>query len=395
MACDKLENLLLDEDENLAKNLNGTLVFASDNSSAGSGISCYLDVKDSISLSTSSASPSPPTTPVILSGASPRLGISGSGNFKSATGSCDVKFEVIDTSIVGENKTKHVEYTILLMNTVGLDTMPAKIVKRYSQLNTLRRDLMNIDRNFISSISFPSKKLIGNFTNVTLQERSKAFENFLINVFSHKKLRFSRIFVNFLYGADVVEGYRLIENGLYERAAELLISSWKVQAKVYPLKCIHSALLLIGIVACYYSYNDFEQANMYADLAIQNFPEPLAAIKSVLSSSSPSPIASSSSPTAKIFKSSVSSPSSSSSSLTKSSLNTVFETWFIPLLKTNIKIGSSLAKSRKPHEQKIVHLHKLGYNVTTTESLLELILHNKKQWIEIVLGDFDRTDTNS
>ena len=110
--------------------------------------------------------------------------------------------------------------------------MPGKIHKRYSEMSSLKHKLEMAYPSLMHDVPFPPKRIVGNFSPTTLSCRSKAFEKFLTYIFSVKELRFSKPFIRFLYGNSLLEGYRLIENGLYERASDMLVSSWKLQNKV-------------------------------------------------------------------------------------------------------------------------------------------------------------------
>jgi len=85
----------------------------------------------------------------------------------------------------------------------------------------------------MKNIQFPTKRVSGNFKAETIARRSRAFEQYLSHLFSVDAIRTSVEFTDFFFGVDVREGYRRIQNGLYEEALLLLLRAWSMQARIH------------------------------------------------------------------------------------------------------------------------------------------------------------------
>jgi len=113
------------------------------------------------------------------------------------------------------------------------DSSPAKISRRYSDFNHLNVALRRQYPALMRNISFPRKRLSGNFKPSTIARRSRAFEQYLTHVFTVGALRTSAELSEFLYGDDLHEGYQRFVNGDYEGALVPLRSAWRLQAHLH------------------------------------------------------------------------------------------------------------------------------------------------------------------
>jgi len=113
------------------------------------------------------------------------------------------------------------------------DSSPAKISRRYSDFNHLNTALRRQYPALMRDISFPKKRLSGNFKPSTIARRSRAFEQYLTHVFAVGALRTSAELTEFLYGSDLREGYRRIVDGDYGGALSPLRSAWRLQAHMH------------------------------------------------------------------------------------------------------------------------------------------------------------------
>ena len=113
------------------------------------------------------------------------------------------------------------------------DSSPAKISRRYSDFGHLNTALRRQYPALMRDISFPGKRLSGNFKPSTIAQRSRAFEQYLTHVFAVGALRTSAELSEFLYGDDLREGYHQIVNGNYRGALAPLRSAWRLQTHLH------------------------------------------------------------------------------------------------------------------------------------------------------------------
>jgi len=113
------------------------------------------------------------------------------------------------------------------------DSSPAKISRRYSDFSHLNTALRRQYPALMRDISFPGKRLRGNFKPSTIARRSRAFEQYLTHVFAVGALRTSAELSEFLYGDDLREGYRRMVDGSYTEALAPLRSAWRLQAHLH------------------------------------------------------------------------------------------------------------------------------------------------------------------
>jgi len=113
------------------------------------------------------------------------------------------------------------------------DSSPAKISRRYSNFSRLNTALRRQYPALMRDIKFPGKRLRGNFKPKTIAQRSRAFEQYLTNVFAVGALRTSTELAEFLYGDDLREAYRLIVDDDCGGALAPLRSAWRLQAHLH------------------------------------------------------------------------------------------------------------------------------------------------------------------
>jgi len=122
---------------------------------------------------------------------------------------------------------------VLMVRPDITDSSPAKISRRYSDFRKLNSALRGQYPALMRDISFPGKRVSGNYKPSTIAQRSRAFEQYLTHVFAVGALRTSSELGEFLYGDDLREGYRRIVDGDYRGALPLLRSAWRLQAHLH------------------------------------------------------------------------------------------------------------------------------------------------------------------
>lgn len=185
----------------------------------------------------------------------------------------NMKFDVVDARIeVGRSK-KHVVYTILIIRSGGLDRMPVKIEKRFTEFYLLNSDLKKHFPQLMKEISFPSKCLRRNFEAETIACRSRSFEQYLSHLFSIETIKTSAQFKEFLFGQCLREGYGMIESGRYSDATVPLLMAWKLQAKLIGDFHTQTISTLCAVVCCHEMLQQYQVAHTYADLALRSIAD--------------------------------------------------------------------------------------------------------------------------
>lgn len=134
------------------------------------------------------------------------------------------------------NKVVHVDlqvYTVLMVRADVAGSLPAKVNRRYSDFSRLNTALRRQFPALMRDISFPSKRLRGNFKPSTIAQRSRAFEQYLTHIFAIAALRTSAELAEFLYGDDLRNGYRQVVDGDYGGSLALLRGAWRLQAHLH------------------------------------------------------------------------------------------------------------------------------------------------------------------
>lgn len=245
-------------------------------------------------------------------------------------GPAGITFDVIDARIEDDQGDRFVLYTILLLRSCRTDSMPVKIEKRFTDLSCLNTTLRKRFSQLMRDISFPSKRISGNFRAETIANRSRSFEQYLSHLFSIEMIRTSSEFTDFFYGPRLREGYRLIQNGIYTDALPFLILSWKLQTKILGNCNVETVSTLCAVVACYTSLEQDSQAEMYAELALESIA------------------------------------------------NDDRNPHLIPLLKLHIRLCWKMGKDKKKLELRLETLKQKGHEVDGSLSLLEQVVNRFK-----------------
>ncbi|XP_032827183.1 sorting nexin-21-like [Petromyzon marinus] len=163
-------------------------------------------------------------------------------------------FEVVAANVVQESGSKYVLYTVLVVTNGCLDDKKASINRRYSDFSHLHKTLlrsapanddksddnddnMRYRRQFarqLSSVSFPSKKIAGNFTAVTIARRSRAFEQYLSHITQIPSVRGTPSLWAFFCLPDLKAGHSAIRGGDYDGALQSLTNALHLQEKIIP-----------------------------------------------------------------------------------------------------------------------------------------------------------------
>ncbi|KAL3860769.1 hypothetical protein ACJMK2_010840 [Sinanodonta woodiana] len=180
-------------------------------------------------------------------------------------------FEVMSADIVKREKSSFVMYKILILRDGILDKEPCMIERRYSDLEKLNSSLSKKYPKIMRNVAFPKKLVIGNFTNETIAQRSRAFEQFLYHLEGLDSMRFTEEFAEFFYLKQLKAAYKLICDEKYLEAVDLIQKCLPIQEKIQGDYSPGLGATLCALVACYQVLDKRELALKYAESALKCF----------------------------------------------------------------------------------------------------------------------------
>lgn len=155
--------------------------------------------------------------------------------FVSDTSKQGLIFEILSTKISDDQTVgkKHVIYTLQIrFISENDDLTPSVIERRYTQFESLYNGLKKEFPALMAEISFPKKKLTGNFDNELISTRSTAFEALLAHIATESKLRMSKPMQTFLQELELNEAKELFDRQSYALAFDKFQSVYKLLTKV-------------------------------------------------------------------------------------------------------------------------------------------------------------------
>lgn len=213
----------------------------------------------------------------------------------------------------------------------GVDPSQAIIDRRYSDFDHLHTALKKLYPSLMTDISFPTKKVTGNFKAETIAQRSRAFEQYLTHVYSIDILRLSPEFASFFYENDLDKAYRLLQDGHYKESIPILKSAALMQQKLLGEKNPNVISTLCSIVAVASAAEQDKLAQAFGEVAIQYIADDNR------------------------------------------------NEYLVPLLQTSIRLCWKLGKDKKDLEAKLQHLRDAGIQVDNAPNLLDLILARNRR----------------
>ncbi|XP_061166614.1 sorting nexin-21-like [Saccostrea echinata] len=183
-------------------------------------------------------------------------------------GTRGVIFEVIKAEKASEGRSSFVKYTLSVSTEGDPDKTPGLIEKRYSDFSDLNTKLKKQFPKYMEHISFPGKLVIGNFTDETIAQRSRAFEQFLTHIFTIDSLRFSDEFKNFLYQEEMQKGVESIHGGDFSHCVTVMEKYLPVQERLQGDQHTDVVCTLCVLSVCHQKLGDRETALEYAESAL-------------------------------------------------------------------------------------------------------------------------------
>lgn len=197
------------------------------------------------------------------------LSLAGNVDIMGKPGPSGVSFEVVNARIEKEGRNKYVLYSVLMTRSTQMDNAPAVVERRYSDFDILNSNLRKKYPAIMDTISFPNKKVTGNFKAATIAQRSRAFEQYLAHLFSLELLRQSSDFANFFYGLDIHKGFTCIRNAQYQEAIRHLEFALVLQKKLLGDSHADVISSLCGIIASYNALEKDKQAQACSEVALR------------------------------------------------------------------------------------------------------------------------------
>lgn len=177
-----------------------------------------------------------------------------------------------------ENDNSHIKkYVVYDLNirqdsTVSTDANPVTIERRYTDFLKLYDGLRLEYPAMMSSIPFPKKVFIGNFSSALIAERSTAFEALLDHILSLTDLRESNHFLQFLRDVELTKACRLLDERRNEMAIPILEDCFRLLNKIFMDRSKSVLLLLCRLVAaCTTSPVPHPSAEKWAELALKRY----------------------------------------------------------------------------------------------------------------------------
>ncbi|XP_053958716.1 sorting nexin-20 isoform X1 [Anastrepha ludens] len=153
-----------------------------------------------------------------------------------------------------------------------IDPQPASIQRRYTDFRNLYNSFKKDFPNKMSSLYFPNKVLVGNFSADLIAERSAAFESFLTHVASNSILRDTPEFLHFLQDNELSKACQLLDERRNEMAIPLLENCFRLLNKIFMDRSRPVLLILCRLVAaCTMSPVPHHSAERWATLALSRY----------------------------------------------------------------------------------------------------------------------------
>ncbi|XP_045192015.2 sorting nexin-20-like [Mercenaria mercenaria] len=178
-------------------------------------------------------------------------------------------FEIISTDTIKDGHSNFVIYRILLTKSSIVDRNPVVIERRYSDFQQLHLDLSKHFKEHMEAISFPKKRLFGNFTPKTIAKRSRAFEQYLTHLYSIDEIRFSHTFLEFFYLTDLKEAYNCLLDVEYEKAIACFQKVLLIQEKILGFLNLTIGKTLCALVSCCQTVEDNMMGLKYGRQALK------------------------------------------------------------------------------------------------------------------------------
>ncbi|XP_045298677.1 sorting nexin-20 isoform X1 [Leopardus geoffroyi] len=178
-------------------------------------------------------------------------------------------FEVASARIEERKVSKFVMYQIVVIQTGSFDSNKAVLERRYSDFETLQKNLLKTFREEIEDVVFPKKHLMGNFTEEMISERKLAFKEYLSLLYAIRCVRRSREFIDFLTRPELREAFGCLRGGQYTRALDILVRVVPLQEKLTAHCPVMVVPALCAMLVCHRDLERPAEAFAVGERALQ------------------------------------------------------------------------------------------------------------------------------
>ncbi|XP_004693587.1 PREDICTED: sorting nexin-20 [Condylura cristata] len=179
-------------------------------------------------------------------------------------------FEVASARIEERKVSKFVMYQIVVVQTGSFDSNKAVLERRYSDFEKLQKNLLKAFREEIEDISFPKKRLLGNFSEEMMRERRLAFQEYLSLLYPIRCVRRSREFIDFLTRPELREAFGCLRAGRYVEALGILVHVVPLQEKLTPHCPTTRVPALCAMLVCHRDLERPREAFAAGERALQH-----------------------------------------------------------------------------------------------------------------------------
>ncbi|XP_018594409.1 sorting nexin-20 isoform X1 [Scleropages formosus] len=141
-------------------------------------------------------------------------------------------FEIPSTRTVEQALSKYVLYEIVVIKSGSYDSKQASIERRYSDFERLHHELLQEFSEELEEVTFPRKRLMGNFAEENIAERRIAFKDYLAQLYAFRCIRRAPPFLDFFTKPELRTAHGCLRGGQYSRALEILQRVLELQEKL-------------------------------------------------------------------------------------------------------------------------------------------------------------------
>lgn len=153
-----------------------------------------------------------------------------------------------------------------------VDDTPVTIERRYTDFLQLYDELRKDHAAQMTTIPFPKKVFMGNFSSDLIAQRSAAFEAFLEHIVQHSILYEAPCFLHFLQDKELTKACQLLDERRNELAVPILEDAFRLLNKIFTDHSKSVLLTLCRLVAaCTASPVPHPSAEKWAELALKRY----------------------------------------------------------------------------------------------------------------------------
>ncbi|KAL4658751.1 sorting nexin-20-like [Arapaima gigas] len=150
-------------------------------------------------------------------------------------------FEIPSTRTVEQALSRFVVYEIVVIKSGSYDSKQVSIERRYSDFERLHQQLLQEFSEELEEVTFPRKRLTGNFSEENITERRTAFKDYLAQLYAIRCIRRAPPFLDFFTKSELQTAHGCLRGGHYGRALEILQRALDLQEKLTQ----HCPVLLV------------------------------------------------------------------------------------------------------------------------------------------------------